>query len=454
MEGTIIGQYRVVQQIGAGGMGVVYVAEHVLVGRRAALKVLLPEYSVRRALVTRFFNEARAMTSIPDPGIVQMYDFGFHSDGSAYIVMELLEGETLERRLQRLHRLPLLDALRITRQLAGSLAAAHAAGVIHRDLKPENIFMVRDPEALGGERPKVLDFGVAKLSGDVEHGQTLAGSIVGAPAYMSPEQCRAGTVDARSDIYALGCVVTRLVTGRLPFDGSMGELISAHLNASPARPGEVTPGLPPELDDIVLRCLAKSPGDRFQTMVELQSACDALLARLSMGGGASALGALAGARSGAGSVIPEGASLPFAAPAHPTTLSSAAGVTHPSASGRTRRLGVWIGIGAVSIGAGIAAAIALAGGDVRALDRGSAAVAAPAPSPVATDAVAPRPDPPAPDAGIDDTLRAGAPPDATPAPAPAAQPPAQPPAPASKSRPRPKPHRPAPERPEELYDDR
>jgi serine/threonine-protein kinase len=151
MQGTIIGQYRIVQQIGAGGMGVVYVAEHVLVGRRAAIKVLLPEYSVRRALVTRFFNEARAMTSIPDPGIVQMYDFGFHGDGSAYIVMGLLEGETLERRLQRLHRLPLLDALRITRQLAGSLDAAHAAGVIHRDLKPENVFMVRDPEALGGE---------------------------------------------------------------------------------------------------------------------------------------------------------------------------------------------------------------------------------------------------------------------------------------------------------------
>jgi hypothetical protein len=206
----------------------------------------------------------------------------------------------------------------------------------------------------------------------------------------------------------------------------------------------------------VLRCLAKSPDDRFQTMLELQSACDALLARLSVGGGVPALGTL-GARSSAGSVIPARDSLPFTAPSHPTTLSSAAGVTQPSLPGQTRRTGVWIGIAAASIGAGIAAAIALAGGGVPAPDRGSAAVAAPAPPPVTIlPAVAPRPAPPAVlDARIDETQRADAPPAA--APAPAAQPAApvaQPPAPASKSRSRPKPHRPAPERPEELYDDR
>jgi eukaryotic-like serine/threonine-protein kinase len=404
--------------------------------------------------VTRFFNEARAMTSIPDPGIVQMYDFGFHGDGSAYIVMELLEGETLERRLQRLHRLPLLDALRITRQLAGSLDAAHAAGVIHRDLKPENVFMVRDPEALGGERPKVLDFGVAKLSGDVEHGQTLAGSLVGTPAYMSPEQCRgAGAVDARCDIYALGCVVTRLVTGRLPFDGSgIGELISAHLNDAPARPSAVLPGLPPELDDLVLRCLAKAPADRFQTMLELQSACDALLARLSLDG-APAPGTLAAARSGAGS-LPERDAPSFRAASHPTTLSSAAGVTHPSAPGRTRRRGAWIGLGAASIAAGIAAAIALAGGDVPAPDRGSAAVAAPAPPPAPPPpAVAARSAAPAPAAALDAGVAPGGETDQAPRDAalPAAAAPA---APASKSKPRSRPHRPAPERPEDLYDDR
>src|SRR5580698_9219100 len=278
MEGTIIGQYRIVRKIGAGGMGAVYLAEHTLVGRRAAIKVLLPELSVRRGIVTRFFNEARAMTAIPDPGIVQMFDVGFHTDGSAYIVMELLEGETLERRRKRLSRLHLVDALRITRQVAGSLATAHDRGVIHRDLKPDNIFIVRDGEAIGGERPKVLDFGIAKLSGDDERHRTMTGAMMGTPVYMSPEQCRgAGHVDHRSDIYSLGCVLFYLVAGRPPFDRhGIGELISAHMNDAPPQPSELYDALPDSLDELVLRCLAKQPDARFQTMLELQAACDAM----------------------------------------------------------------------------------------------------------------------------------------------------------------------------------
>ncbi|HEX3761697.1 MAG TPA: serine/threonine-protein kinase [Kofleriaceae bacterium] len=485
MEGTIIGQYRIVQKIGAGGMGVVYVAEHTLVGRRAAIKVLLPEYSVRRALVTRFFNEARAMTSIPDPGIVQMYDFGFHGDGSAYIVMELLEGETLERRLQRLVRLALIDAVRLTRQIAGSLAAAHAAGIIHRDLKPENIFVVRDPEALGGERPKVLDFGVAKLSGDLEQGQTLAGAVMGTPAYMSPEQCRgAGAVDARTDIYSLGCVLAQLVTGHLPFDGTgVGELISAHMNQAPRRPSEVAPELPAELDELVLRCLAKSPDARFPTMLALQAACDALLARLSLGDG-SVAGALSAMRSGARSVIP--ARDVVAISSHPTTLSSAAGVTNPSVAGQGRRRGVWIGLAAAVVVVAIAAVIAVSGGGGELAPRGGTpAAAAPgtpsAIAPVTAPSAAPgtasvaasgtAPDttsgagaagsaaaPAASHAGVSvgadrpgrDAAASAATGSASPAHA-ATVPTVAPPA---KSRPRPRPRRAAPERPEDLYDDR
>jgi serine/threonine protein kinase len=384
MKGTIVGQYRIVRRIGVGGMGVVYLAEHVLVGRRAAIKVLRPEFSVQRGVVTRFFNEARAMTSIPDPGIVQMYDFGFHSEGSAYIVMELLEGETLEHRLRRLGPLELVDAVRVTRQLAGSLATAHAAGVIHRDLKPENIFIVRDAEALGGERPKVLDFGVAKLSGDFDRSQTMAGTMVGTPAYMSPEQCRgAREVDTRSDIYALGCVLARLVTGRLPFVRSgMGELISAHMNDAPARPSDVAPGLPTEIDDIVLRCLAKSPDDRFQTMLELQAACDGLYLQLSSRDAPATTGTLSASMPvGSRSVIPRRATPPLGTlTSNPTTLSSAVGVTAPSAAAPSpRRLGVWIGLGGLIVGAGIAAAIAMTGGNAPARP---AAVAAPAFSPV------------------------------------------------------------------------
>src|SRR5262245_58964302 len=196
-------------------MGAVYLGQHQLLGRRAAIKVLLPELSARPDIVNRFFNEARAVTSISDPGIVQVFDFGYHADGSAFIVMEFLEGEALDRRLARLGRLPATDALRLCRQIAGSLGAAHAQHIIHRDLKPENIFLVRDPEVPSGERAKILDFGIAKLSDDHPGKlKTHTGLLIGTPTYMSPEQCRGlAEIDHRADIYALGCVMFQLLTG-------------------------------------------------------------------------------------------------------------------------------------------------------------------------------------------------------------------------------------------------
>src|SRR5215203_5552126 len=136
-------------------MGMVFLGEHMLLGRRAAIKTLLPTVAVNHEIVERFFNEARATSAISDPGVVQIFDFGYHVDGTAYIVMEFLEGESLSTRLDRLKKLPLLDALRITRQIAGSLAAAHTQQIVHRDLKPGNVFMIRDAEAQGGERTKI-----------------------------------------------------------------------------------------------------------------------------------------------------------------------------------------------------------------------------------------------------------------------------------------------------------
>jgi serine/threonine-protein kinase len=328
-------------------MGAVFLGEHTLLGRHAAIKLLLPELSSKRESVDRFFNEARATTAISDPGIVQVFDFGFTADNTAYIVMELLEGEQLNLRLQRLGALPPSDALRITRQVAGSLGAAHAVGIVHRDLKPENLYMIRDPEAPGGERPKILDFGIAKLGDGVpDRLRTRTGAVLGTPVYMSPEQCNgAARVDHRADIYSLGCVLFHLLTGRPPFDlPGLGAIISAHLREPAPAPSSFLP-FPAEIDELVLRCLAKRPDDRFPTMLEMQHACDAVLARITAGG--------------APTLAMPSASMPIVVPrtlndAPRTTLSTSAG--QPSVALPRRRLGLWLMIAALAGGAGSAIA--------------------------------------------------------------------------------------------------
>ncbi len=275
MEGGSIGQYRILRKLGEGGMGTVWIGEHTLLGRRAAIKVLLPALSANQGMVQRFFNEARAVTAVADPGIVQVFDFGFDGSGSAYIVMELLEGEPMDVRLRRIGRFSTIDSLRLMRQVATSLAAAHGKGVIHRDLKPENLFIVGDPAVTGGERPKILDFGIAKLNSD-EPGKfkTRTGVLMGTPVYMSPEQCRGtANIDHRSDVYALGCVLFTMLCGRPPFDGEgTGDIIIAHVRDAPPRPSSQVPGIPAELDALVLRCLEKDPANRFQSMAEMAQA--------------------------------------------------------------------------------------------------------------------------------------------------------------------------------------
>jgi serine/threonine protein kinase len=278
--GAVIGNYQIVRKLGEGGMGAVYLGQHQLLGRRAAIKVLLPALSARPDIVNRFFNEARAVTSISDPGIVQVFDFGYHSDGSAFIVMEYLEGEPLDRRLARMGRLPAAEALRLCRQVASSLAAAHAQNITHRDLKPENIYLVRDGEVASGERSKILDFGIAKLSDDNPGKlKTSTGALMGTPVYMSPEQCRGlSDLDHRSDIYSLGCVLFHLLTGRPPFEGEgMGDIIAAHIREPAPVPSSRAPDIAPSVDAVVMRCLAKAPADRYQTMVELAGAIGQIL---------------------------------------------------------------------------------------------------------------------------------------------------------------------------------
>jgi serine/threonine-protein kinase len=359
-----IGTYRVLKKIGEGGMGTVYIGEHVLLGRKAAIKVLLPSLSSNQEIVARFFNEARAVTLIADPGIVQIFDFGYHTDGSAFIIMELLEGEPMDKRLERIGRFGLSDGLRLMRLICTSLGAAHGKGIVHRDLKPENIFLVGDPAVPGGERAKILDFGIAKLSVN-EPGKlkTRTGMLMGTPVYMSPEQCRGTSdIDHRSDIYTIGCVMFTMLTGRPPFDGEgAGELIAAHLREPPPLACARVPELPGIIDQILQQCMQKSPMARFQSMAELIAAIGFAEQTLSLPSsfiGASSSGAFPAPAPGWAN----------ASPPIRTTLSGASGQTDQSGqtmSVRRRHQRTWIAglvVGAVAIGGG-AAFVAVRGGD-------------------------------------------------------------------------------------------
>jgi serine/threonine protein kinase len=284
--GSHIGQYRILRKLGGGGMGMVFLAEHLLLDRPAAIKTLLPTLSQYPEIVERFFNEARATSAIHDPGVVQIFDFGYHVDGTAYIVMEVLEGESLADRLERLGTLPVGDALRVARQVASSLATAHACGIVHRDLKPDNIFLVHDSESRGGERTKILDFGICKLGRLPEDPSiTAEDTMLGTPVYMAPEQCKgAAHADHRSDIYALGCVLFHMIVGRPPFEcDGIGEYIAAHLHDDPPAPSSLVDGLPDVIDELVLRCMAKDPDERFQSMKALSTAFEQTSAHLDTG---------------------------------------------------------------------------------------------------------------------------------------------------------------------------
>jgi len=284
MVGEVLGSYRVISELSTGGMGTVYRAQHELLGRSAAVKLLRPELTANEELLQRFFNEAKAATAIRHPGIVEVYDFGYTDDGRAYIVMELLDGEPLGERIRRCGRLSETETEGIGRQIAGSLRAAHAKGIVHRDLKPDNVFLVPDADG-HGDRVKVLDFGIAKLLDvsptSVRHTQT--GVLMGTPLYMAPEQARAaGQIDHRADLYSLGCILYEMLVGQPPFvaDGA-GEIIALQLFAAPEPPSKRLTELHPELERIVMRLLEKEPEARYQHAVEVHDVLHALRDTLS-----------------------------------------------------------------------------------------------------------------------------------------------------------------------------
>jgi len=279
MIGEQFGNYRAISLLGEGGMGAVYLAEHPGIGRRVAVKVLHKNYTRDEQLLGRFLNEARAANAIRHPNIIEILDSGVIADGTPFLVMELLEGESLGTRLRRVGPLTVANALDFAYQTASALGAAHKKGIVHRDLKPDNLYIIADPHDTERERIKVLDFGIAKLQTgpSSDSVKTRTGTLMGTPIYMSPEQCR-GTraVDHRSDMYSLGVILFEMLVGHPPFvSEGFGELVNMHLNVPPPSPRASRHDIPEALDAIVLKMLAKNPDERFADMAELQAALKA-----------------------------------------------------------------------------------------------------------------------------------------------------------------------------------
>lgn len=273
--GESVGKYKITRVIGVGGMGTVFEAQHDTLNQRVAIKVMHPKLMADQDSLRRFLNEAKTTSLVHHVGLVRVFDYGQLPDNSAYMMMEFLEGESLRARLAQVEKLGAADALRITRQIAAALAAAHDKNVVHRDLKPENVLMVPDPETPSGERAKVLDFGIAKVM-EPENGQVLkttTGAIIGTPTYMSPEQCRGiGQTSDRSDVYSLGCMLYQMLSGRPPFQGDgSGDLIAKHIVEKPQPLRELVPNVAPEIETLVHNMLEKKPEQRPSMRQVLQS---------------------------------------------------------------------------------------------------------------------------------------------------------------------------------------
>jgi serine/threonine protein kinase len=268
--GSDIGAYRIVQLLGAGGMGQVFLAEHRKLGRRVALKLLLPEFAGNPEIVRRFFQEAKAVNQINHEHIVEIVDFVEEPGGFNYFIMEFLEGKDLAQARERSGSFPLQRSLTIVEQVCAALAATHAKGIVHRDLKLENIFLIHRNGK--DDFVKLLDFGVAKLSAGEDLGdrpQTRVGMILGTPEDMSPEQSEGGNVDQRSDLYAVGVLLYWLLSGELPYRAkSFGELAVKRLTTPPTALPKLTPGgerITPELMQLVATLMERRPEDRVQS---------------------------------------------------------------------------------------------------------------------------------------------------------------------------------------------
>jgi len=253
---VLSGRYRVLRKIGGGGMADVYLCEDLTLGRRVALKVLLQRFLDDPNFVERFRREAKAAAGLNQANLVSIYDWG-EVDGTYFIVMEYVEGETLKELVRRQGRLGGSEAVRISLQLLAALEFAHRTGIVHRDVKPQNVMIDRDGNV------KVTDFGIARAG---DSGMTEVGSILGTAQYLAPEQARGQPVDERSDLYSVGIVLYEMLTGTVPFKGDSAVTVALkHVNEMAAEPAQLVPGLPYALNQIVLKAIAKDPAQRYQT---------------------------------------------------------------------------------------------------------------------------------------------------------------------------------------------
>ncbi|MDO9017706.1 MAG: serine/threonine-protein kinase [Deltaproteobacteria bacterium] len=384
----MFGRYRIVRQIGRGGMGAVYEAVHSDLEKRVALKVLLPSTASQNDMIARFEREGRAAAKIRHPNVVDVSDVGVEA-GMPFLVMEFLEGEDLSNVLRREGALPVERVAEIMLPVLGAVAAAHALGVVHRDLKPENIFLARLGD--GTVVPKVLDFGISKMT-EVEGGTALTGSgmMLGTAHYMSPEQAQSTkNVDARSDQFTLGVILYECATGQKAFNGeTLFTILRAIVEVNYLRPRLIRTDLPERFEAMLMRAMSGSPGARFSSVAEL---ADEL--RVFAPAGRTSWAPPVGARS---SWVPTLAGSPGAGVVPPDTLSASSRSAASSASKPSRR-GLWI-----AAVLGVIALLALAGGVASTMSDGGSAVsppvtpvAAPAPpmarAPVAARAPAPAP---------------------------------------------------------------
>lgn len=269
----LLGNYRIVAPIAAGGMGLLYLGEHRFLGYKVAIKILQPSLRGDAEVERRFFAEALATSRIAHPGVPTVLDFGHDRRGTAYMVMEFLEGDTLAAHLARRTPFTLEQVLDVGAQCAAILGAAHGKNILHRDVKPDNIFLSPDPEQPSGFRVKVLDFGVAKILADPPPNAevTRHDYLVGTAWYMAPEQTFGPRgIDGRCDVYALGCVLFQLLTGRLPFMGEFEAVVQARRYQPPPAPRQFRPDLPRAVDAAVHALLARDPDKRTGSMAQVE----------------------------------------------------------------------------------------------------------------------------------------------------------------------------------------